>query len=56
VEHSYCGVSREEVAEGLEQAAILMVRHMSDRTALNLTGSSAPADAHLNDLIAALLT
>jgi len=27
----------DESAEGLEQAAILMVRHMSDRTALNLT-------------------
>jgi DNA-binding MarR family transcriptional regulator len=41
VDQSYRGVSREEVAEGLEQAAILMVRHMSDRTALNLTASMA---------------
>jgi DNA-binding MarR family transcriptional regulator len=41
VEQSYRGVSREDVAEGLEQAAILMVRHMSDRTALNLTASMA---------------
>ena len=31
--------SREDIAEGLEQAAILVVRHMSDRTALNLTAS-----------------
>ena len=31
--------SREEIAEGLEHAAILVVRHMSDRTALNLTAS-----------------
>jgi DNA-binding MarR family transcriptional regulator len=33
VEQSNRGVSREEVAEGLEQAAILMVRHMTDRAA-----------------------
>jgi DNA-binding MarR family transcriptional regulator len=37
VEQSYRGVSREDVAEGLEQAAILVVRHMSDRTGLSLT-------------------
>jgi DNA-binding MarR family transcriptional regulator len=37
VEQSYRGVSREHVAEGLEQAAILVVRHMSDRTGPSLT-------------------
>jgi len=31
--------SREDIAEGLGQAAILVVRHMSDRAALNLTAS-----------------
>jgi DNA-binding MarR family transcriptional regulator len=31
--------SRKDIAEGLEQAAILVVRHMSDRAALNLTAS-----------------
>jgi DNA-binding MarR family transcriptional regulator len=31
--------SREDIAEGLEQAAILVVRHMSNRAALNLTTS-----------------
>ena len=31
--------SREDIAEGLEEAAILVVRHMSDRAALNLTAS-----------------
>src|SRR6476659_1619023 len=31
--------SREYIAEGLEQAAILVVRHLSDRAALNLTAS-----------------
>jgi DNA-binding MarR family transcriptional regulator len=35
VEESNRGVNRREVAEGLEQAAILMVRHMSDRAALS---------------------
>jgi hypothetical protein len=35
VGQSYRGVSRQRVAEGLEQAAILMVRHMSHRGALN---------------------
>ena len=29
------GVSQDDVAEGLEQAAILLVRHMSDRAALS---------------------
>jgi DNA-binding MarR family transcriptional regulator len=33
VKQSNRGASREEVAEGLEQAAILMVRHISDRAA-----------------------
>jgi DNA-binding MarR family transcriptional regulator len=37
VEQSHRGVSREDVAEGLEQAAILTVRHLSDRTGLSLT-------------------
>ena len=31
--------SREDIAEGLEQAAILVVRHLADRAALNLTAS-----------------
>src|ERR1700682_6540316 len=31
VEQSYRGVSRESAFEGLEQAAILMVRHLADR-------------------------
>jgi DNA-binding MarR family transcriptional regulator len=39
MEQSYRGVSRGDVAEGLEQAAILVVRHMSDRAALSLTAS-----------------
>jgi DNA-binding MarR family transcriptional regulator len=37
VERSYLGVSREDVVEGFEQAAILIVRHMSDPAALSLT-------------------
>jgi DNA-binding MarR family transcriptional regulator len=41
VEQSYRSASREDVAEALEQAAILMVRHMSDRAALSLTASMA---------------
>jgi DNA-binding MarR family transcriptional regulator len=39
MEQSSRVADREVIAEGLEQAAILMVRHMSDRTALNLTTS-----------------
>src|SRR6202795_3942103 len=39
MEQSSPVASREDIAEGLEQAAILVVRHMSDRTALNLTAS-----------------
>jgi DNA-binding MarR family transcriptional regulator len=31
----------DDVAEGLEQAAILMVRHLSDRAALNMTAALA---------------
>jgi DNA-binding MarR family transcriptional regulator len=37
VKQSSRSVSREEVAEGLEQAAILMVRHMVDRAARSAT-------------------
>jgi DNA-binding MarR family transcriptional regulator len=43
VEQSYGGVSREQVAEGLEQAAILMVRHIPFSAALSLTASLALA-------------
>src|SRR5271156_849693 len=39
MEQSSRVASREDIAEGLEQAAILVVRHMSDRAALNLTTS-----------------
>lgn len=39
VQQSRLGVSPEVVAEGLEQSAILMVRHMNDRAALSLTAS-----------------
>ncbi len=39
MEQSSRFASREDIAEGLEQAAILVVRHMSDRAALNLTTS-----------------
>ncbi|MDT5389413.1 MAG: hypothetical protein QOE04_3054 [Mycobacterium sp.] len=39
MEQSSRSVNREDVAEALEQAAILVVRHMSDRAALNLTTS-----------------
>jgi DNA-binding MarR family transcriptional regulator len=41
VKHSSRSVSREDVAEGLEQAAILMVRHLSVRAGLGLTASVA---------------
>jgi DNA-binding MarR family transcriptional regulator len=37
IEQSSRVASREDIAEGLEQAAILVVRHLSDRAALNLT-------------------
>jgi DNA-binding MarR family transcriptional regulator len=37
VEQPDRAVSEDDVAEGLEQAAILTVRHLSDRAALNLT-------------------
>jgi DNA-binding MarR family transcriptional regulator len=39
MEQSSRVASREDIAVGLEQAAILVVRHMSDRAALNLTTS-----------------
>src|ERR1700722_11118039 len=39
MEQSSRVASREDIAEGLEQAAILVVRHLSDRAALNLTAS-----------------
>src|SRR3984957_16859598 len=39
MEPSSRSASPGDIAEGLEQAAILVVRHMSDRTALNLTAS-----------------
>jgi DNA-binding MarR family transcriptional regulator len=41
VQQSSLGASQQVVAEGLEQAAILMVRHMTDRAALGLTASMA---------------
>jgi DNA-binding MarR family transcriptional regulator len=41
VKHSSRSASREDVAEGLEQAAILLVRHLSVRTGLGLTASMA---------------
>ena len=40
VEQSYRGVGREDVAEGFEQAATLMVRYISSRTGLSLTAAS----------------
>ena len=39
VEQSYRGVSRENAIEGLEEAAILMVRHLAVRSALGLTAN-----------------
>jgi DNA-binding MarR family transcriptional regulator len=39
VEESYRGVSRQIAVEGLEQAAILMVRHLALRTGLGLTAN-----------------
>ena len=39
MEESYRGVSREIAVEGLEQAAILMVRHLALRTGLGLTAN-----------------
>jgi DNA-binding MarR family transcriptional regulator len=41
VKDSSLSVSREDVAEGLERAAILMVRHLSTRAGLSLTASMA---------------
>ena len=39
MEESYRGVSREIAVEGLEQAAILIVRHLAVRTGLGLTAN-----------------
>ena len=39
MEQSYRGVSREQAVEGLEQTAILMVRHLGVRTGLGLTAN-----------------
>jgi DNA-binding MarR family transcriptional regulator len=41
VEQSYRGVSPEIAVEGLEQTAILMVRHLGVRTGLGLTANMA---------------
>ncbi|MDT5267538.1 MAG: hypothetical protein QOI90_4164, partial [Mycobacterium sp.] len=41
MEQSRRGVDRENTAEGLEQAAILVLRHLSDRTGMGLTASMA---------------
>jgi DNA-binding MarR family transcriptional regulator len=41
VEQSRRGADRENTAEGLEQAAILVLRHLSDRTGMGLTASMA---------------
>jgi DNA-binding MarR family transcriptional regulator len=40
VKKSNGSASRDDVGDGLEQVAILVVRHLSDRTALNMTASS----------------
>jgi DNA-binding MarR family transcriptional regulator len=40
MEQRYRGVSREDVSGGLEQAAILVIRYVSNRAALGLTPSS----------------
>jgi DNA-binding MarR family transcriptional regulator len=39
MEPSHRGGSRENAAEGLEQAAILVLRHLSDRTGMGLTAN-----------------
>lgn len=41
MEQSYPGVTREIAVEGLEQTAILMVRHLGVRTGLGLTANLA---------------
>ena len=41
MEESYRGVRREIAVDGLEQAAILMVRHLAVRTGLGLTANLA---------------
>jgi DNA-binding MarR family transcriptional regulator len=38
---SSLGTNRDDIAEALEQASILMTRHLSDRTALSVTASLA---------------
>ena len=47
MEESVRAINREHIAEGLEQAAILMTRHLTARTALSLT--AALALGRLND-------
>jgi DNA-binding MarR family transcriptional regulator len=41
MERSNPSTYRDDIAEGLEQASILITRHLSDRTALSLTASMA---------------
>ena len=44
VEESVGANSREDIAEALEQAAILMTRHLTARAALSLTAALEPGD------------
>jgi DNA-binding MarR family transcriptional regulator len=46
MEQSSRDASREDIAEGLERAAILMVRHLSERAGLSLTASMALGTLH----------
>jgi hypothetical protein len=46
MEQSDRGVNRDGAGQGLEQATILIVRYMSDRSALNLTASSVLDTLH----------
>jgi DNA-binding MarR family transcriptional regulator len=46
VEQSSRGVSRENAVEGLEQAAILTVRHLAYRTGLSLTANMTLGTLH----------
>ena len=46
VKQSYRGVTRESAVEGLEQAAILMVRHLPVRTGLGLTANLTLGTLH----------
>jgi len=41
MERSNPSTNRDDIAEGLEQASILITRHLSDRTALSLTAAMA---------------